>query len=172
MNRRKQCGILLAVILVLFIGCSSQKPDRLLKGISDAIRVDVSAGEVLSEEDSHGGFHGDGSAIVEIRFKENTIEEEIREPGDWKALPLTENLMALVYGIHSEYSSVGPMVHDGTGTPIIPTIENGYYYFYDRHAESLNPGDDSDVIGRASYNFTIAIYDTDNRILYYIEFDT
>ena len=33
-------------------------------------------------------------------------------------------------------------------------------------------GDDLGVLDRASYNFTIAIYDTDNRILYYIEFDT
>ena len=90
MSRRKQCGILFAVILVLFLGYSSQKPDRLLKEITDVIGVDVSTGEVLSEEDSHGGFHGD----------------------------------------------------------------------------------DLGVLDRASYNFTIAIYDTDNRILYYIEFDT
>ena len=172
MSRRKQCGILLAVILVLFIGCSSQKPDRLLKEITDVIGVDVSTGEVLSEEDSHGGFHGDGSTIVEIQFKEDTIVEVIMEQGDWKVLPLTENLAALVYGIHSENSSVGPMVHDGTGTPIIPAIENGYYYFYDRHTESIDSGDDFEVLGRASYNFTIAIYDTDKQTLYYIEFDT
>ena len=132
----------------------------------------MSTGEVLSEEDSHGGFHGDGSTIVQIQFKEDTIVEAIMEQGDWKVLPLTENLAALVYGIHSENSSVGPMVHDGTGTPIIPAIDNGYYYFHDRHAESLNPGDDSGILDRASYNFTIAIYDTDNKSLYYIELDT
>ena len=32
--------------------------------------------------------------------------------------------------------------------------------------------ENDDILGRASYNFTIAIYDTDANILYYCEFDT
>jgi len=60
----------------------------------------------------------------------------------------------------------------GDGTPAIPEVDNGYYYFRDRHYQSTDPTDDSGVLGRASYNFTIAIYDTDSKILYYMELDT
>lgn len=98
MSRRKQCGILLAVILVLFLGYSSQKPDRLLKEITDVIGVDVSTGEVLSEEDSHGGFHGDGSTIVEIQFKENTIVEVMMEPEPRSFLPLRMGIIIFMIG--------------------------------------------------------------------------
>ena len=87
-------------------------------------------------------------------------------------MPLTENLTALVYGLQTESSSVGPMIHSGDGAPVIPEVENGYYYFLDRHSQSTNPKDDSGVLDRASYNFTIAIFDTDQQTLYYMELDT
>ena len=64
------------------------------------------------------------------------------------------------------------MIHNGDGAPVIPEVENGYYYFLDRHSQSTNPKYDSGVLGRASYNFTIAIYDEDRQTLYYAELDT
>ena len=98
MSRRKQCGILLAVILVLFLGYSFQKSDRLLKEITDVIGVDVSTGEVLSEEDSHGGFHGGGSTIVEIQFKEDTIVEVMMEQEPRSFLPLRMGIIIFMIG--------------------------------------------------------------------------
>lgn len=173
MSRGKQWGILLMVIGLLFMtGCSVGKPSGVLRDISTTTGVDVSAGEVITAEDSHGGFHGDGTTVIEVQYKGTALAEQIEEHGDWNVLPLTENLTALVYGVHTEETSVGPMVHDGTGTPILSKVQNGYWFFYDRHSQSTNPKDDSGVLGRASYNFTIAIYDTVNQTLYYIEFDT
>ena len=61
---------------------------------------------------------------------------------------------------------------DENGDTIIPDIQNGYYYFYDRHSESTEPYNDEDVLSRASFNFTLALYDSDNNVLYYVEFDT
>ncbi len=43
---------------------------------------------------------------------------------------------------------------------------------YDRYHDSTDPYDDSNVLARASFNFTIALYDAETDILYYCEFDT
>ena len=51
-------------------------------------------------------------------------------------------------------------------------LENGYYFFEDRHSESKDSADDSEMFYRNSYNFSIAVYDTDNHIFYYFELDT
>ena len=160
------------VLLVIMTGCRAEKTDNILSEISKTIGVDVSAGEVISESDSHGGFHGDGDTVVVIRFADTSFSTQVGDNEEWNALPLTENLTVLVYGIRKEDGSVGPMIHSGDGTPAIPEVENGYYYFRDRHSQSTDPTDDSGILGRASYNFTIAIYDTDSKILYYMELDT
>ena len=54
----------------------------------------------------------------------------------------------------------------------IPKIENGYYYFLDRHNESNDKYDDTNLNNRASWNFTLAIMDIDTNIIYYYELDT
>lgn len=54
----------------------------------------------------------------------------------------------------------------------IPEIQDGYYYFYDRHSESTNPYDDSELFQRFSFNFTFAIYDQSSNQIYLIEYDT
>ena len=174
MRKQKRWNIILLTSLVLLVmtGCSAEKENSISSEISKTIGVDVSAGEVISKSDSHGGFHGDGSMVIEIQLKDTSILDQIKDNGDWNALPLTENLTALVYGIQTEDSSVGPMIHSGDGAPVIPEVENGYYYFLDRHSQSTDPKDDSGVLGRASYNFTIAIYDADRQTLYYMELDT
>jgi len=165
-------GKIIASVLILVIIMMGCRAENVLGEISKTIGVNATAGEIISESDSHGGFHGDGTTIIEVKYKDADLAEQIEAHEDWNMLPLTENLTALIYGVHTEESSVGPMVHDGNNTPIVPEVHNGYYYFFDRHSQSRNPKDDSGVIGRGSYNFTMAIYDVDNQTLYYIEFDT
>ena len=46
-------------------------------------------------------------------------------------------------------------------------IENGYWNFIDRHSVGSKP-----FLQRGSFNFTFAILDTDNNILYVYELDT
>lgn len=174
MRKQKRWNIILLTSLALLVmtGCSAEKENSIASEISKAIGVDVSAGEVISKSDSHGGFHGDGSTVIEIQLTDTSISDQIKENEDWNTLPLTENLTALVYGVQKEGSSEGPMIHSGDGAPVIPEVENGYYYFLDRHSRSTDPKDDSGVLGRGSYNFTIAIYDADIQTLYYMELDT
>jgi len=163
---------LVMVLLLIMTGCRAEKTNNVLSEISKTIGVDVSAGEVMSESDTHGGFHGDGDTVVVIQFADTSFSDQIKDNEEWNAMPLTENLTALVYGIHTETSSIGPMIHSGDNVPVVPEIENGYYYFRDRHSQSTDPKDDTNVLNRASYNFTIAIFDVDANILYYLELDT
>ena len=67
----------------------------------------------------------------------------------------------LAHGLHIQ-------LDDGEAT-LMPEVENGYYIVIDRHSQK---DENDDILGRASYNFTMAIYDTDANILYYCEFDT
>lgn len=90
----------------------------------------------------------------------------------WHPLPLSENAGILVYGYDTEEMQTGPYLCDEQGQGVIPQIQNGYYYFYDRQSESTDAYDDTDVFDRGSYNFTLAVYDSDMDMLYYVEFDT
>ena len=54
----------------------------------------------------------------------------------------------------------------------IPVIEEGYYFFYDRHDQAKDPYDDSDLYDMASFNFTFAVYDTKENKLYVCKFNT
>ena len=143
--------------------------------ISDVLGIDVSDGEEIQSSNSHGGFHGDGMRVVELAFSSD-LSGQIVGSDNWKPLPLSQNLTALVYGLRWESDDatyqVGPYLTDDNNDPVIPQIENGYYYFLDRHSKSVDSHDDSDVLERHSYNFTIAIYDSDTDTLYYVEFDT
>ncbi|MEG2452447.1 MAG: hypothetical protein RSA77_06105, partial [Clostridium sp.] len=87
-------------------------------------------------------------------------------------LPVTDNLLTVIYGKVSDHKSIGPFIANGDGDALFPIVENGYYYFLDRHSESKDEKDAADLLSRNSFNFTIAIYDIDNQTLYFSEFDT
>lgn len=173
---RKRICILLALTLLLplLAGCRTEdlSENSIQDEISREISINASEGVEVICEDSHGGFHGDGKTYVVLSFSDDTVQDQIASSTVWNPLPLSENLAALVYGLSTSDSIIGPYLTDEDNQPIIPAIENGYYFFLDRHSESTNPHDDTDVLDRASFNFTIAIFDTDTNTLYYVEFDT
>lgn len=161
--------VLILIMMLSLAGCGNSD---IQGNLSDSLEIDVSKGMVLSDSDSHGGFHGDGMMFQAISFDDNNVLDEIKDNDNWKPMPLSENITALVYGVDDEVSSIGPYLTDENGNAIIPEIQNGYYYFYDRHSESKDPYNDEYVLGRASFNFTLSLYDSDNHVLYYVEFDT
>lgn len=122
---------------------------------------------VLEEADTYGGFHGDGIYYMILDCSDNR-EKALSIIKDWKKFPLSENLNILMYGRENELS-----FNDGFAkTAHFPNITNGYYWFEDRHSESKDSTDDSEIFERYSYNFSIAIYDCDTDKLYYFELDT
>ena len=108
---------------------------------------------VYDNEDTHGGFHGDGETYIQLWFSLD-ITPLIEADPAWLPLPLPEELAALAR----------------LGTSHVPAAENGYYWFQDRQARDIR--DYSETLSRYSYNFTLAVYDTETRRLYFWKLDT
>ena len=168
--KRLMC-MLLAVCLIALSGCS--KSESITDIITNTVGIELKNAEYATRIDTHDGFHGDGNTIVTVTVPNESVLAQIQSNPTWHSLPLSENLTALVYGIKDGNASVGPYITvDDSRTPAVPEITNGYYFFLDRHSQSTDPHDDANVLSRASFNLTIAIYDCDTEILYYLEFDT
>ena len=87
----------------------------------------------------------------------------------WEKLPLTENLELIMYGGVKDGITYG---YNLAHTADIPKVENGYYFFLDKHSGSTDRHSDAELFGRYSFNFSLAIYDSDKKILYYLKEDT
>ena len=131
--------------------------------------------EITFNEDSHGGFHGDGTRLTVAVFPQAPKAETMKNAG-WSPLPMDETAETVVYGDASgtegedspgetRWGSFFP-AEDGE-TPAIPEIARGYWYFRDRHSDT-----ETDFFDRSSFNFTVALYDSDTNTLYYGEADT
>ena len=165
------------VILSLFLGASGnqQLANQLnTVNVSQTLQVALAQGTIVENVDTHGGFHGDGESLKVWKIDDNSMLEQIQVDSEWKELPLTENLEALLYGVVYDnglsVNQVGPYVDFSEEQ--LPHIQNGYYYFVDRQAETEQQHSDAQVMERASFNFSIAIYDTDTDTLYYVEVDS
>lgn len=140
--------------------------------ISKTIGVDVSYIETAAIIDSHGGM-GDGCACITMTFDDDKCENDVSRSNLWHELPLSDNLMKIVYGTVEEGHYISPYItFNDDKTPSISYVEEGYYFFLDRHNKSKNPYDDSDIFERSSYNLTVAIYDSQSDVMYYLELDT
>ena len=143
------------LLTIMLTGCGVLESFELPQGEGG---IDVSKGKVISENDTHG-FHGDGMYFSEIKFSDDFTVSQIKENEYWQKMPLSKNLNEFIYE---------PL----DGGIKIPKVTNGYYYFYDRHSESSNPYDDTELLNRGSYNFTVMIYDCDTDTLYVCREDT
>ena len=126
--------------------------EQRMKAAEKDLGISLSGGTILSFEDTHGGFLGDGETFLTAAFAE--LPEWLE---DWTPLPLTENLAR---------------VNSSLAADFFPDIQQGRYFFRDRHADSADPSDDSDLFSRASWNFSLAVYDAERNILYYYKLDT
>ncbi len=172
----------LAIVLVLFIYLGFRMTSTVFDKlnamfpsentrISSELGVDISNGTVTIHTDDHGGFHGDGMLYMEIQFSDDALLEEIKASESWSCFPLSDTVTALVYGFSSDQFNYSPRIKDTEGNLLIPNITNGYFFFLDRQTHT-DTSDPFDVLKRPSYNFTLAIYDADTGILYYVEYDT
>lgn len=123
---------------------------------------------VVEEIDTHGGFLGDGSYCLILDCSGNR-ENALEQVKNWNKLPLSENLNLVMYGGEKDGISYGYNLAEEAR---IPRVENGYYIFNDRSSESKDSADDSELFNRYSFNFSIAVYDSDTDRMYYFEFDT
>ena len=154
-------GILFAIIALVAHSTQLSHPEYVQK----LSGLDISGSTIVSIEDTHGGFHGDGELIVIFDCTE-IADSVVEQMENWKTMPMTDNLQRLMYGGDGDHTvGIG-------GSVGIPQIEKGYYFFWDRHSESSDPTSDSELNSRHSWNFTLLLYDADHSLLYLFEFDT
>ena len=155
--------ITVLIMMLTLVACSITDNGNIeINNLSEVLNIEISQESIVEKKDTENGF-------MSMKITDTKTVEEIKS--EWKELPLTENLTALVYGLEDETSSIGPYISED-GEALFPKVENGYYYFYDRHSESKDHFDDTNVLSRHSFNFVIAIFDTDTNRLYYSKFDT
>ena len=163
----------ISVWTILLSGCSAAEKGKdrtVLRHVEQAAGLDLSGGQVIDSQDSHGGFHGDGNYLAVIQFSNHQAEQQMEDKG-WNSLPPDETVKILLYGQETKERKDGPYFTDEEGNPLIPEVENGYYWLKDRQAkEGIAAG--ADILHRSSLNFSIAVYDADAMVLYYGEMDT
>lgn len=159
---------ILSFLCVTLFCISLSSCDPTENTLSKHFAFEVSDFTVLEENDTHGGFHGDGSYYLILDCSQNA-EKARNIVKNWNSLPLSENLHLVMFGGEKDGINYG---YDFAEEAKWPAIKNGVYKFVDRHAESKDSSDDSQLFDRYSFNFSIAVYDLDSDILYYFEMDT
>ena len=159
--KRFLCIILAGLLLLGLAGCgAASKAQRKIQKRT-GLDLDLSGCRVLSETDSHGGFLGDGEALLVLDCSGNE-EKLLAQTGGWAAFPLSENIRTVLYdwGIAEKYG--------------IPAISDGRWYFWDRFADdvALDRRSDALLLTRPAENFSLLLYDTEHSVLYYYELDT
>ncbi len=149
-------GILLIAVIAWISACCSQSE---YNPFSELLNIEIDEKMVVSDDDTHGGFHGDGSRLIIVQYEDDKIENIISGAVGWHKLPCSDNLNTFIYQPYDSNLN-------------IPEICNGYYFFYDRHSDAEDPYSDGDLLNRASFNFTFALYDSDTNRLYICAFDT
>lgn len=166
MNIKKILKILSSVFIVLFIIYliyAFTLEERVLLSIQIENYVPIFA--KLDEKDTHSGFRNEGELLKKIYFSErqaNNFIEQVKKKDSWRELPMTERLSNKV----CKYAMVDDMN--------IPEVDKGYWFALDRHSETKDKYNEKDIFDedRHSYNFTVAVFDTDKNILYVYELDT
>ena len=152
-----------SLLLVGYLIPSETHEENYFRLMKEESGVKLSSCKIIEEDDSHGGFLGDG--ITRRIYDCRDAKIKISNLKKWKELPLSENLQYEIYN-----DAIKPEIKQ------LPEIENGYYYFIDNLSQSN--GDVSDInsdeklLDRPSTNYTLGIYDLDTNLFYYLEVDT
>ena len=152
-----------AALLMALSACGAVSPQETH---SRELGVGLSSGTALSSYDTHGG-NGDGTSCTVLDFTDHSLAGQLQDASDWTPFPLDPTAQALVYGISEDTVSIGPFLTDADGAPLVPEIQTGYYRLLDRQNNKKVP-----LPERFSFNFTLALYDTDADRLYVCELDT
>lgn len=146
---------LLLLLPVLLLAACTASP---VKEVSQVLDLSLPEGDVITDLDTHGGFHGDGESCIVLAFTpENgeALAEELAGRTDWQALPLGDPSAAVM-------ESIIPLLEDDGLDYTVP--DQGWYWYQDR-----SPAGHS---RKFPLNCTIAIYDPQSCQLAYFELDT
>lgn len=154
------CVLLALCLLVCLLAGCGRKAE--LDSYGKLLGLDLSKAKTEQLTDTHSGFHGDGMTFAVFSFEDDTVKTAIEHSDTWRDLPLSDAAKRLSEGC----------IYDANGKALIPPVTNGRWFFLDRHSDCTDPTDEKAALGRASFNFTFAVYDSDAKLLYVTEFDT
>ncbi|HIT31473.1 MAG TPA: hypothetical protein IAC25_01355 [Candidatus Enterenecus stercoripullorum] len=120
--------------------------------VSGSLGLDASQAEEIVYTDDHGGWLGDGLTHIVLTFPEGGLLGQLRRDARWNLLPMDGTTQALLSYVNGEE---------------LVQIPQGYFRLIDRHSDTQTP-----ILSRYSYNFTLAVYDEQQRTLHYFELDT
>ncbi len=164
---------ILLSLLLLLSGCAIQDgtPTQIARSetLLEIGIPDWTDAEILVWEDTHGGFHGDGTLYAVIRFPDDRVEATLAQ--EWAALPMSDTLNWLVYGGTNEEGIGRTALRRESGEDAFPRVTRGYTLLIDRQARG-EPVDEKAMLKRPSLNFSLALYDADTRTLYFYALDT
>ena len=159
------CIILIICIAALVLMVFNIIYNNKLDYISKILNLDINNCKLINYENSHDGFLGDGEYYAKLNC---TTNESNIIKDKWTKLPLSEELNK---ALDIKFCS-----GNGCSTFFerynIQEIKEGYYYFYDRHSDAINSNDEKIINDRSSYNFSIGLFDSDSKNLYFYELDT
>lgn len=113
-------------------------------------------------DDTHGGFHNDGETCIQLRYRIDPPQHQIRTSEDWQSLPASEDLQKLLQA---------SVQHDENLEQAL-AAENGYFWFTDRHTDAVDKRNAEAALARGSFNYVFAIYDADDATIYFFKVDT
>lgn len=152
--------ILIGILCIMILGgCGTNKKSEY---ISKIIGIEEEKLQIIKEKDTHSGFMGDGNYFAKVKCKDFIVSD------NWKKLPLTDSILEVLNMEHCDKKDC-KNVFDRYD---IPKVEDGYYYFVNRHSNVTNRYDSTNLGESKSYNFTIAIYDNKTKMMYFYELDT
>ncbi len=135
-----------------------------LTAFAQSFGVSPPAGTAVSQSfDSHGGFHGDGASLTVFAppdIARAAFAAALDEAG-WSVLPLDDAAQALLGSWLADRSE--------PEAEALLEIQNGRYRLLDRFAEGNPDSRAQPWYERAAVNLSLAVYDTEQGLLYLCE---
>lgn len=157
--------MILCIAIILLSACSNTSQTQI-----NNLGIEIPQHSTLKDKSDFGWFNdGDDFKILSFDDANNKkMVDSIKNNQQWNSLPLSPIIQLITYDNEEKQS----VIHDDNGNNLIPEIKNGYYYFLDRSNNQDFKNADILNLSFSSYNFTLAIYDTDNAQLYYYYLNT
>ena len=155
---KKAMNYILIILLVLGLsGCS--------KNVIKDLEINNNECKIEQEIDTHGGFLGDGEYFAKIKCKDIKPDQL---SSNWKKVPTSDNVKELLDMDQCDEDSCKNFYERYN----VPDITNGYYLLKDRHSETKDTYDDTNINNRASWNVTLVLLDNNTNTIYYYRLDT
>ena len=142
----------LIACLALLLALTACGPSTGAEVVASALDLDTSMAQEVVYTDDHGGWLGDGLTHIVLTFPEGGLQGQLQRDSQWSFLPMDGTTRALLSHVDGEE---------------LAEIPQGYFRLIDRHSDTQTP-----ILSRNSYNFTLAVYDAQQRTLHYFELDT